>query len=148
MPFVAGQIVRASALNRIQPVPYFGVQSGNGGFQVVTTTPTDCKNCVVNFTSLTAAVCVVEAFFDFETSATGAAVLQGQLVVDGVTQSGEAHGEVQTIERATPGHSWRFVLSGAGAHVVKLQAAKTAALGTCNVYDTHTEFTLTVYEIV
>jgi hypothetical protein len=147
MPFVAGQIVRASALNRIQPITYTSRQS-NGGTQTITTTETDSAGTTITFTTTTAALCVVNSFFDFDVAVTGATVLQGRLRVDGVTQSDEAHTNGNSVARNTCGQTWRFSVSGAGIHTAVLRLMKTAAAATAQTDDGHTKMTLTVNEVV
>ena len=150
MPFTAGQKLRASQLSMVQPVKYSANQTGNGGgTQTITTTETDCLGAFVTFTSLTAAVCEVVAFWDIDCSSGGAAVAQGRLSVDGVIQTPEAHFSLITSSsRCTAGRSYRFTLSGAGSHTVKMRVLKTGALGTATCDDNHTGFTITVQEVV
>jgi hypothetical protein len=150
MSFVAFQIVRASALNRIQPVVYPAQQTGNAGSQqTVTTTETDALGCSVTFTTVSAAVCTATIVCDVESTIVGASVFQGRLNVDTVTiTTKEVHLNGATIERATLSQVIDFTLSGAGTHTVKLRLLKTAAAATILTDDQHTGFSLQVREIV
>jgi hypothetical protein len=146
MSFLAFQIVRASALNRIQPIVYPAQQTGNAGSQqTVTTTETDSLGCSVTFTTVSAAVCTATLFCDVESTVVGASVFQGRLNVDTVSITGkEVHLNGATIERATLGQVIDFTLSGAGTHTVKLRLLKTAAAATILTDDQHTGFSLQV----
>jgi plastocyanin len=150
MTFVAFSIVRASALNRIQPVEYSAIQNGNGGSQqTVTTTETDSLGCSVTFTTATAAICTAWLTCDLEVQVTGSTVFQGRLNIDTVTvTTKEVHLNGASLLRMTPGQTIDFTLSGAGTHTVKLRLLKTAAAATIVTDDQHTGFTLSVREIV
>jgi hypothetical protein len=150
MTFAAFQIVRASALNRIQPIVYPATQSGNGGSQqTVTTTETASLGCSVTFTTTTAAICTATIFCDIEIQVTGATVFQARLNVDTVSVSTrEVHLNGSSLQRSTPGQVVDFTLSGAGTHTVKLNLLKTVAAGTIVTDDQHTGFSLQVREIV
>lgn len=148
MAFLAFEIVRASKLNRIQPVVYSGVQV-NTGQQTITTSQADLIGATVTFTSLTAAVCTITMSFDVEVGATGASVFQGRVVVDGSTITNkEAHINGSNVIRAMATQTVEFTLSGAGSHTVKLAALKTAAAATILTDDNHTGFSLQVREVV
>lgn len=145
MPFAAGQIVRASALNRIQPTTY---QGRAVGAPALGTTENDATSSTILFTTTTAAVCVANAFFDFDVQIAGAAIAVGRLRIDGVTLADEAHTNMAALNRNTCGQSWRFTVSGAGSHTGIMRIIKSAAAGTAIVDDNHTKWTLTVNEIV
>lgn len=149
MTLAAGNRLTAAQLARLQPTTYVATQTGNvGNQQTLTTSAVDSLNATVTFTTTTAAICVVQASFDFDVSAGGSAIALGNLVVDGATQNGEAHMNLNTTgTRHTVGQRWRFTLSGAGSHTVKLQVSKNAAAATAFADDNHTGFVLTVYEI-
>lgn len=150
MPFTAGQKLRASQLQNVQPITYNAFQTGNGGGQqAVTTTETDCLAASVTFTSLTAANCVVVASFDLDVAVTGATIAQGRLSVDAATiTTPEAHLSGSSVTRTTATQSWTFTLSAAGTHTVKLRILKTAAAATINCVDGHTRFSLILSEVV
>lgn len=149
MAVAAFQIIRASTINRIQPIVYSAVQSGPGIF-TTTTTEQDAPGCSVTFTTATAAICTATIFCDTEVTATGASVVfQGRLNVDGSTiTSKEAHTSGASLGRPTIGQVIDFTLSGAGSHTVKLRVVKSAAAGTFITYDNHTGFSLQVREVV
>lgn len=149
MALSAFQIVRASQINRIQPVNYSAVQTGPG-LLTVTTTQQDATGCSVTFTTATAAICTATLFCDVEVTATGAStVFQGRINVDGSTITAkEAHVNGASLQRPTVGQVIDFTLSGAGSHTVKMVFLKTAATGTMVVYDNHTGFSLQVREVV
>lgn len=90
------------------------------------------------------AVAVVIGVFDMTTTSTGGAGV-GTLVVDGVTQSGEAiHSLVTTAARETVAQVWTVTLAP-GSHTLKLQGASSGA-GTVAIGNTHTTITATVYD--
>lgn len=149
MSFLAFQIVRASALNRIQPVSYTAIQS-NTGTQTVTTTESDLVGASVTFTTATAASCTLVAIYDVEVTATGASTFQGRISIDGATvttKEGHLTGNGALI-RVSVSQVIEFTLSGAGSHTVKMRSLKTAAAATIITYDNHTSFSLSVREIV
>lgn len=150
MALLAFQIVRASQLNRIQPVEYSAFATGNvSALQTITTTEADSLGCSVTFTSTTAANCTVIFFADIEVQATGVTTFQGRIRVDGTTiTSKEAHITGASLIRVTTGQAVDFTLSGAGSHTVIMRLLKTAAAATLVAYDNHTGFTLQVREIV
>jgi hypothetical protein len=148
MSFLAFQIVRASTLNRIQPVEYSAIQS-NVGTQTITTSEVDLVGATVTFTSLTAAVCTLWAIYDVEVTATGAMTFQGRISVDGATiTTKEGHITGSTAIRVSVAQTLDFTLSGAGTHTVKMRGLKTAAAATVVTYDNHTSFSLQVREVV
>lgn len=150
MAFAAFQIVRASALNRIQPVVYTATQSGNvSNLQTITTIETDSLNCSVTFSTATAAVCTAYVTCDMEVTVTGASTFQGRLNVDGSTiTSKEAHIGGGSSTRDTVSQTVDFTLSGPGSHTVKLRLLKSSAAATMQADDTHTGFSLQVREVV
>lgn len=150
MPFTAGQKLRASDLNKIQPTIYTAQQSGNAGAQqAITTSEADCLNCSVTFTTLTAATCEIVATWDVDVATGGAAIALGRVRVDGVTIANEAHFSiVTTSSRTTMTKSWKFSVAGAGSHTVIQRVLKNAAAGTANCDDQHTGFTLSVLEVL
>lgn len=150
MALLAFQIVRASQLNRIQPVSYFARQSGNGGsLQTITTTEADLLNCTVTFSTTTAANYIVWFFSDFEVTVVGASTSQFRISVDGSDIGGqEANGSGATLMRYPQGQVFNGTFAGAGSHTVKARVLKTAAAATMVSYDNHTAFAIQVSEIV
>jgi len=150
VPIVTGRPPTTAQLMRLQSTIYTAFQTGNAGsLQAVTTTETDCLGCSVSVVTATAANWMITAFFDFDVTATGAAIAVGRLNVDGTTITGaEAHLSGSSVTRSTPGQVWSGAFSAAGTHPVKLRIIKSAAAATINCTDLHTRFVLTVIEVV
>lgn len=147
MPFLAGEIVTAARLNRIQPVPYQAIASSNlTGIQ----TNADIPGATITLTTLTnSAVYVCHGVFDAGITGANVAILSGGLSVDGAVQT--ARGLLQQAagannDRVTAAQEWRGTLATAGSHTLKL-------VGTCSDADnafraTHTVIEVTIYEVV
>jgi hypothetical protein len=142
--FASGEKIRASRLNRIQPVSYLA--NANGDVPALST-DVDVPGATITLTTLAAnAVYVAVAFFDFDLTGASTATGTGKLVVDGATQTATANmaGEV-TTDRMTPGQTWKGTLASAGSHTLKLTATTGASQ---IVQDTHTTLQVTIYEVV
>jgi hypothetical protein len=114
----------------------------------LTTTETDVPG--VSIPTLTVAgsnafaVCI--GTFDFDASATGSAVAQGRLSIDGATQTMEAHGPIASVARVTAEMTWLVPLLP-GSHALKLRAAKSGAVGTVQTRATHTNLTVILVDL-
>lgn len=110
----------------------------------LTGTPQDVAGCSKTFTMVNAnghAVCFA-TFDSSNTVTTSNNVGVGKLVVDGVTQNGEAHWD-DRVSRVTAYQSWTVPL-GAGSHTIKLQASGG---GTMQVQTIHTKLTVIVFDL-
>lgn len=152
MPAPAGRAPTAAQFIRLQPVPLEAIQSGNGGgIQALTTTETDLLGCTVTFSTATAATCTVEGTGHFLVPAGSAGIIAIiRCAVDGVTiTSPEMRCWASTTGVEITAHqSWKFTVSGAGSHTVKLRGLKTGAGGTVDTGDLATRFLLYVFEVV
>lgn len=85
--------------------------------------------------------------FDFDETSAGTTVCQGKLLVDGVTQTGDAnYGVTATTDRATVYQHWDGSVSGVGNHTFQLGAMRTVAAGAQEARATHTSLKVIVYE--
>lgn len=146
MGFLAGQIVTAGQLDRIQPTPYEAV--ANGSLTSTTTTETDIPGASVTFTTKAAnATYQATGTFDCEPLATSSTIMMlGKLNVDGVGQSGVSVHRMNQLDRDTVSMTWTGVLAAAGSHTLKLRGNLSAALGTGGRFqtgDTKLQFTIT-----
>jgi hypothetical protein len=147
MAILAGEIVSAGRLNRLQPVTYDAVCSSA---LTVTTTETDVDGASVTFTTAAdGAVYVVEGIFDIivDTASAGVNVL-GRCAVDGVPQTASAPYEMNATDRGPANQVWRGTLGSAGSHTIKLRASKTGAGGVARVLNINSTLTVTIYEVV
>lgn len=144
MPILAGEIVTAARLNRMQPVPYEAVASAALNGPV---TDTDITGASITLTTTAAnAVYVARCFVDFDNDAAGTNFATVKLVVDSVAQSGQAnYQQGVATDRATPGQSWKGTLASAGSHTLKLTGTLPAEV---NINSGHTKLTVTIYEVV
>ncbi|MFB6710626.1 hypothetical protein [Streptomyces sp. NPDC056333] len=155
MPILAGQIITAGQLARMQPRPFY-LQAGSGT-NLSTTTFVDIAGCSVTVTtSAPNAVYTVQANFSFDTItavATGP-YTRGALDVDGVIQSGEARWSEGTTGADAGDYnmnskSWSGILPAAGTHTLKLIGALNSATGGPVIASTgFTDITVVIYEVV
>lgn len=146
MPILAGEVVTAARLNRLQPTPYHVDASAPIGPSV---TDTDIPGATITLTTQTNnAKFEATGDYDFDYSGAATALEQGKLVVDGVIQTGTANcqdGTATTNDRRTHSRTWYGTLVTAGSHTLKL----TATLGSgIAINATHTGITVRIYEVV
>lgn len=145
MSVAAGQKIRASMLNRLQPVFY---QAGLTATQGLTTTTTDLAGASVTFSTTTAnAFFVVFGTFVFDITSAATSFAQGKVAVDGVTQTNIVRwaAEVNTdFDTAT--QTWTGTLAAAGSHTIKLQADLSAG-ATMQCLGTHTQLLVMICEV-
>ncbi|MFD3657039.1 hypothetical protein [Streptomyces sp. NPDC058620] len=154
MPILAGQIVKAGQLSRMQPRPYYA-QAGVPT-TITTTTFTAVEGCSITLTTTApGATYTVQANFSFDVTAAVAGVYtKGALFVDGVQQSGEARWAEGTSGSDTgdydmAGKGWRGTLATAGTHTLDLRCGLSSITGAPGIACTgYTDFTVTIYEVV
>ena len=136
MPILAGQVVTAQQLTRLQPVSYSAAGSGT---VVASSTNADVPSASITLTTETAgAVYKAWCVWDFNTTAAPGASSTGRLALDGVGQSPLAtfRGD-NSAERGTVGQVYRGTVASAGSHTFKLivtTATNTECLGAnCHV---------------
>lgn len=146
MAILAGEIVTAGRLNRMQPTTYAARATGT---LAVTSTVTDVAGATVTFDTVAAnAIYTVHATFDIGQIATTTNDCFGRLSVDGVLSSELAiYGGQVSSDRATVGQIWRGTLASSGSHTIKLQAS-TTSINQFQVFITHTGLIVTIYEVV
>lgn len=147
MPFRAGEIVTAAALNRLQPVTYF---ADAGSDLVGPVTNTDVPDATVTFDTQAAnAVFVAQAVVDFDTVGAGTTTIgTAQCVVDGVVQSGIATfqaGAATLNDRGTQAQMWQGTLAAAGSHTIHLEGTLPANM---EINAVHTKILVTIFEVV
>ncbi|MEU2149310.1 hypothetical protein ABZ741_34060 [Streptomyces globisporus] len=150
MPILAGQIITAGQLNRLQPVVYSATGSSN---LVLTTTDTDVPGASVTLTTGTAnAIYVAHGVFCFDAGGAVTDFGSGILNVDGAQASGNARwsGEVGT-DFGTDTQLWTGTLPAAGSHTLKLQGSRSAAPAggiQITMLGAFTKILVTIYEVV
>lgn len=146
MPILAGQIVTAAQLNRMQPVTYDAAGTGDLSGPV---SDANVPGATITFTTTTAnAVAVVETVFDFNFSGATVTLGSGRLNVDGVGESRYAifqQGPGTSSDRSTCGQTYRVTLAAAGSHTLKLTATVPTNMDLTGAY---TSLVATVYEVV
>ncbi|MEU0978452.1 hypothetical protein ABZ488_04475 [Streptomyces griseus] len=146
MPILAGQIVTAGQLNRMQPATYDAVGTA---LQAGPLSNTDVTGCSITFNTTTPnAVAVVNCTFYFVLTAAGTTSGSGRLSVDGVLETEFAifgQGPGASADRATTAQSYRVGLPTAGSHTLKLCATTPASMSLQGLYTT---LIATVYEVV
>lgn len=131
MPVAAGQKIKAGHVPAI--TTYNLICSGA---LTTSTTFADITGLSQTFTTLyDDATALVVAAFDFNvTAAIGAGGLAGgQILVDGVAQSGQADLHANIVNRGTTATVWSGTMGLAGSHTIKAQGRKTIAAGTVEV---------------
>lgn len=149
MSFLAGEIITAQRLNRIQPVPY--EEACTAALTATTSTYADITGCSITLTTNTDnAIYVARAVFDCNVLATSTTILMvGRMQLDGVTASGIAVYAMDALTRATVTMSWKGTVTTAGSHTFKLQGALTSALATGGTFQQDdTKIHVTIYEVV
>lgn len=147
MAILAGEIVTAARLNRMQPVTYVATATadltGAGAASAAITGATK------TFTTTTAnAVAHVTAFFDFDHSASVSTVATGELFLGGVKQTSECvyqQGTASANDRMTPGQTWLITLGAAGSYTLDLRATVPTNI---TVHQTNTRLVIVIYEVV
>ncbi|MCI4045140.1 hypothetical protein [Streptomyces sp. TRM75563] len=147
MPILAGQVVTAGQLNRLQPKTYD--VAGTGNIIGAGTTDVDVPGATITITTETAgATVVVETSFDFDFSGGTTTLGAGRLVVDGTGESRYAlfqQGPGSSADRVTAGQNYRVVLGAAGSHTLKLVATVPTNM---NLIGAYTSLVATVHEVV
>lgn len=142
--YSAGQTFKAANV----PAPYVVDQNASADTTVSGTALTDLTGASITVTTKTAAATVeIVGIFDMMVASTGTAIATGHCNVDAVDQPRQATGSMTTSgQRGTNAQTWKATLSGAGAHVIKLQGALSSASGSMNFKGTHTSLSVTVYD--
>jgi hypothetical protein len=148
MPILAGQILTAGQVARLQPVPY--IAPASSPLAVASATYADIPGCSITFNTTAAnAKYVANATFDCNVQNTSPTILMvGRLLVDGNADSGIAIKGMVVADRATVHMQWQGTLSAVGSHTLKLQGALTAALASGGTFQqTDTKLQVTILEV-
>ncbi|MEU2799062.1 hypothetical protein [Streptomyces sp. NPDC007117] len=145
---LAGQIVTAGQLNRMQPRTY---RAAATAALAGSATNADVPGATITLTTeMPNAVYVVDAWFDYRiTSTSGTALGSGNISVDGAIESEyavfrDSHAGSGTSFTDSVGHTYRGTLPAAGSHTLKLVASPTTGQQV-NIYSS---ITVTIYEVV
>ncbi|MFJ2183457.1 hypothetical protein ACIOJG_22830 [Streptomyces anulatus] len=146
MPILAGQIVTAGQLNRMQPIAYRAGQQTNALTGPLTNA--DVPGIIIPFTTQApGAVIAAEIVCDFDPTATVGGLSSGRLWIDGAGVGEFAvyqQGPGTTGDRGSTPQTYREVIPSPGAHTAKLVVTLAAGVN-LNVYSS---LLLTVYEVV
>lgn len=146
MAILAGEVVTAARLNRMQPVTYTAAASSD---LVGPQTSGAITGASITLTTLTNNAKVkVEGFFDFDHSASTSTVATGELFLDGSKQTRECvyqQGTASANDRMTPGQQWLLTIGTAGSHTFDLRGTLPTGI---TIHQTNTTITATVYEVV
>lgn len=149
MPILAGEVVTAAKLNRLQTTSYQAVATAT---LAASSTDADVVGATVTFTTQTDNA-VFEATGDFQVIWTGNGTNSavGKLAVDGTIQSGQTAtrqaGGSTNGDSVTVSRTWRGTLSPAGSHTIKL-VATTGTNQTISSASSATVITVKVHEVV
>lgn len=145
MAILAGEIVTAARLNRMQPSPY---EASITGTLVGPQTDADVPAATITLNTIAAnAVWVATGVFDFDWTATTSTLCQGKLNVDSVVQTLQALAQITgsgVNDRHTTSQHWSGTFAAAGSHTLKL----IATIPTNVTVGGHTRLHVTVYEVV
>lgn len=144
MSILAGEIVTAARLQRLQPVTYYAQGSGT---LVGASSNGDVPSATVTFNTATAnAVYVATGVWDIDIVTATTAITTARIAVDGTVQSPlmTYAGEVAT-DRATVTQTYRGTLATAGSHTIKLVASPPANV---QIQGANSSIAVTIYEIV
>ncbi|MFC8862646.1 hypothetical protein [[Kitasatospora] papulosa] len=150
MPILAGQIVKASQLNRMQPRSDAAAADTNLVRNNTTAVGDISGTTITVVTTVPNAVYTAVGTFDVQIGATGAGNIIGYLNVDGTADSGVAARRMDAVTRDTIAQTWRGVLATAGSHTFKLQGQTSVATASAgNIFTSgSTKLALTIAEPV
>jgi hypothetical protein len=121
VPFLAGQIVKAGMLNRLQPKKYSAIGTGTLTGPL---TNVDVPNATVTMTTETAATYVAWCVWDDNTTSPSSGTQLGRLAIDGLNQSPlSVAADPAGNARGTVAQNYHGVLTAAGTHTFKLVAS-------------------------
>lgn len=151
MPILAGDIVTAATLNRLQPKTYTALATST---LAAGSTDADVVGASVTFTTETNnAVYIAIADYQLIWTGAGTSSAIGKLSVDSSIVTGQIatrqapgtaadNGDSEALSR-----TWRGTLGTAGSHTIKL-VATTGANQTISATSSATTLTVVVYEVV
>lgn len=146
MAILAGEIVSASRLGRMQPRLYDAACTATAG---ITTVETDVTGATITLTTEAAnATYQVTGVFYFNQVATTNNDPQGKLSVDGVSSARIAtFGGQVAGDEATTTQVWTGTLPSAGSHTLKLRTVAPAN-SQWEIVATHTVIQVLIFEVV
>lgn len=142
MTFTAGQKISTADLDTIGSVSFQFIGAAANTHQAVTAGAADIAGTSLTFTTQYANTRVaIWAVYDPDSTGV-TSVFVGTCLVDGATQSGEAH---SSTLRVTCAMMWIATLAAAGSHTIKLQSAKSGGTDTINTNQVHTKWHALVF---
>ncbi|WP_274031496.1 hypothetical protein [Streptomyces sp. MMBL 11-1] len=147
MPILAGQIVTAGQLTRMQPREYIAAASGP---LTASTTYALIPGCTITVTTVAAnATWSATGVFDCNvTTAHTTNLMVGRLTVDGVAESGLSIHAMDTLDRDTVAMLWGGgTLSAAGNHTFNMEGVINGA-GGAGTFNAYSRLSVTITEVV
>jgi hypothetical protein len=141
---LAGEIVTAARLNRLQPKTYYAIGSGSVAGAA---SNSDVPSATVTFdTEADNAVYMVHGVWDVNWTGATTTIGTARIAVDGTVQSPLCtwQAEVAT-DRGTYGQSYSGTLAAAGSHTIKLVCSPAANQ---SVEGVNSSISVTIYEVV
>lgn len=147
MTFSAGQKLATSDLDTIGSTTLQFIGSAATTLQAMTGSFVDIAGTSLTFSTQYANTKVaIWAVFDVDnngnTTPSAWSTFLGVALVDGVTQSGEAHASGL---RMTCAQMWITTLAAAGSHTIKLQGKSSGGTSGCNTNSVHTKWHALVF---
>jgi hypothetical protein len=144
MAFLAGDLLTAQRVNRLQDKSYYKTATGT---LPASSTNADMPGVTQTFTTETNGATVDCAWVvDFDLSGATTIVGASRLLLDSVTASDNSaiFGAEVATDRGTAAQTNRFTIPTAGVHTIKMQCTTPANM----TVNTHTTMLLVVKEIV
>lgn len=145
MTILAGEIVTAGRLNRLQPVTYSATASSSLS---LSGSEQDIPGCEITLTTITdGAAYSVVAVADCNVTTTNSTTLaETRLYIDGQLQLGRSTYALDVATRATVAAMWDGTLPSAGSHTFTLVGALTGS-GGASIQATNTKMRVTITEV-
>ncbi|MET7412525.1 hypothetical protein [Streptomyces rubiginosohelvolus] len=146
MPILAGQIITAGQLNRLQPVPY--EVTGISNLNPVPVAEADVPGALLSITTLAAnAFFTATGTFSFDTISATSTFAEGRLRVDGANASGAARWSGPAATDFGPAaQQWSGTLAAAGIHTFQLRAAANSGAD-IQLLGAYTKLQVVIYEV-
>ncbi|MFJ3084707.1 hypothetical protein ACIPJG_33845 [Streptomyces halstedii] len=146
MPILAGQIITAGQLARMQPTPYIGEATAA---LTAGTTYQLIPGCSITLATLApnASYSVIGVFDSAVTTVHATNLMVGRLVVDGAAGTGLAIHAMDTLDQDTVAMVWNGTLPAAGSHTFRLEGV-ISGTGGAGRFGQYTRLLVTITEVV